>query len=65
MVRVEKISRSDSMRNDKVLHRVKEERYILQENKKTKDKPIGHILHRNFIQKHFIEQKTKLRIYVN
>ena len=43
------------MRNEKVLHRVKEERNIMQTVKRRKANLIGHILSRNCLLKHIIE----------
>jgi hypothetical protein len=45
-----------------VLHRVKEERNILQKIKRRKANWIGHILHRNCLLKHVIEGKIEGRI---
>ena len=42
-----KISRTDHVRNEDVLLRVKEQRNILREIRKRKANWIGHILHRN------------------
>jgi hypothetical protein len=41
---MENISRTDHVRNEKVLHRVKDERNILNTIKRRKDNWIGHIL---------------------
>jgi hypothetical protein len=43
--RMEKISWTDGVRNE-VVHRIKEDRYILHKIKRRKDKRIGHILPR-------------------
>jgi hypothetical protein len=45
--RMEKISWTDRVRNEEVLHRVKEERNILHTIQIRKANWIGHILHRN------------------
>jgi hypothetical protein len=45
--RMEKISWTDLVRNEEVLHRVKEERNMLQTIKRRKANWIGHILRRN------------------
>jgi hypothetical protein len=47
------------VRNEKVLHRVKEERKILHTIKKRKASWIGHILHRNSLLKHIFEGKIE------
>jgi hypothetical protein len=49
------ISWTDSARNEKILHRVREEINILHTIKRKKANWIGHILHRNFLLKHTIE----------
>ena len=54
-----KISWTDHATNEKVLHRVKEERNILHKMKRRKANWIGHILHGNCITKHVIEGKIK------
>jgi hypothetical protein len=48
------ISWTDRVRSE-VLHRVKEERNILQTMKRRKNNWIGHILRRNCLLKHIIE----------
>jgi hypothetical protein len=45
------------VRNEEVLHKVKEERDIIQTAKRRKDNWIGHILCRNCLLKHVIEGK--------
>jgi len=55
--RMEKISRTDRMRNEDVLHRIKEERIILHTVKRRKANCIGHILCRNCHLKYVIEGK--------
>jgi hypothetical protein len=54
---MEKISWTDGVRNEEVLHRVKEERNILHTVKRRKGKWIGHISRRNCLLKRFIERK--------
>jgi hypothetical protein len=56
------ISWTDRVRNEKVLHRVKEERNNLHTIKRRKANWIGHILHRNCLLKHVIEGKLEGRI---
>jgi len=53
--RMEEISWTDRVRNEEVLHRVKEERNIVQTVKIRKANWIGHILCRNCVLKHVIE----------
>jgi hypothetical protein len=50
------------VRIDEVLHRVKEERNILHTIKRRKANWIGHILHRNCLLKHVIEETLEGRI---
>jgi hypothetical protein len=57
--RMEKISWTDRVRNEEVLHRVKEERNILHTIKRRKVNWIGRILCRNCILKHIIEGKIE------
>ena len=57
--RMEKISRTDHVRNEEVLLRVNEQRNILHEIRKRKSNLIGHILHRNCLPKLVIEGKIK------
>jgi hypothetical protein len=59
---VEKISWTDRVRNQEILHRVKEERNILRTIKRRKDNWIGHILRRNCLPKQVILGKTEGRI---
>ena len=47
------------MRNEEVLHRVKEERNIIHTVKRRKANWIGHILRRNCLMKHIIEGKIE------
>jgi hypothetical protein len=60
--RMEKISWTDHVRNEEVLHRVKEERNIVHTIKRRKANWIGHILCRNCLLKHVIEGKLEGRI---
>jgi hypothetical protein len=47
------------VRNEKVLHRVKEERNIIHTVKRRRAKWIGHILFGNCLLKHVIQRKIK------
>jgi hypothetical protein len=58
---LEKISWTDRVRNEEVLHRVKEDRNILRTIKRRKANWIGHILRRNCLLKHMIEGKLEGR----
>jgi hypothetical protein len=58
---MEKISWTDRVRNEEVLHRVKEERNIVHTTKRRKANWIGHILRRNCFLKHMIEGKLEGR----
>jgi hypothetical protein len=60
--RMEKISWTDLVRNEEVLHRVKEERNIVHTIKRREANWIGDILHRNCLLKHVIEGKLEGRI---
>jgi hypothetical protein len=60
--RMEKIGWTDHVRNEEVLHRVKEERNILHTIQRSKANWIGHILRRNCFLKHVIEVKLEGRI---
>jgi hypothetical protein len=60
--RMEKISWTDRVRNGEVLHRVKKEKNILHRIKRRKANWIGHILRRNCLLKHVIEEKLEGRI---
>jgi hypothetical protein len=60
--RIEKIIWTDRVRNEEVLHRVKEEGNILHKIKRRKANWIGHILHRHCLLKHVIEGKLEGRI---
>jgi len=57
--RMEKISRTDHVRNEEVLLRVNEQRNILHEISKRKVNWIGHILCRNCLLKQVIEGKIE------
>jgi hypothetical protein len=59
--RMEKISWTEGVRNEEVLHRVKEERNILNTIKRRKANWIGHILRRNCLLKLVIEGKLEGR----
>jgi hypothetical protein len=50
------------VRNEEVLHRVKEERNVVHTIKRRKANWIGHILRRNYLQTHMIEGKIEGRI---
>jgi hypothetical protein len=54
---MEKISGTDRVRNEEVLHRVKGERNIIHTVKRRKVDWIGHILRRNCLLKHILEGK--------
>jgi hypothetical protein len=60
--RMEKISWTDHVRNEEVLHRVTVERNILYTIKIRKANWIGHILRRNCLLKHVIEGKLEGKI---
>ena len=51
---MENVSRTDRVRNEEVLPRVKKERNILHIIKRRAGNLIGHILHRNCLLKHVI-----------
>ena len=53
------ISWTDRVRNEEVLHGVKEERNILRTIKRRKDTWIGHILCRKYFLKHTVEGKIE------
>jgi hypothetical protein len=59
---MEKISWTDRVRNEEVLHRVKEERNIVHTIKRRKANWTGHISRRNCLLKHVIEGKLEGRI---
>ena len=56
---MEKISWTDHVRNEEVLHRVKEQRNILHEIRKRKANWITHILRRNCLLQRVIEGKIQ------
>ena len=56
--RMEKISSTDHIK-DEILHRIKDERSILNTIKQKKANWIGHILHRNCLIKHVIVGKIQ------
>jgi hypothetical protein len=57
--RMEKINRTDHVRNEEVLLRLKEQRNILHEIRKWEANWIGHILRRNCLLQRVIEGKIK------
>jgi hypothetical protein len=59
---MEKISWTDRVRYEEVLHRVKEERNIVHTIKRRKANWIGHVLRRNCLLKHVIEGKLEGRV---
>jgi len=59
---MEKISWTDRVRNEEVLHRVKKDRNYLTYNKRRKVNWIGHILCRNCLLIHVTEGKVEGRI---
>jgi hypothetical protein len=61
---MEEISLTDRLRNEEVLHIVKEERSIIHAIKRRKADWIGHILRRNYFLKHFIEGKVEEEVEV-
>ena len=62
--RTQKIIWTDRVRNEEVLHRVKEKRNIIRTIKSRKANWIGHILCRNCLLKHVIEGKIEGRVEV-
>jgi hypothetical protein len=58
------ISWTDSVRNERVLRRVKEERNIIHTTERRKDNRIGHILRRNCVLTHITERKIEEGIEV-
>jgi hypothetical protein len=62
--RVEKVTRTDNVRNEEVSHRVKEETSILHTIKRRKPNWIGHILHRTCLLKHVIAGRIETEIEV-
>jgi len=61
---MEKISWTDHVRNEEVLHRGNEQRNIIHEIRKWKANWIGHILRRNCLLKQVIEGKIKGEVEV-
>jgi hypothetical protein len=61
---MEKISWTDRVRNDELLHRVKADRNIIRTVKRRNANWISHFLRRNCLLKHVIEGKTEGRIEV-
>jgi len=61
---MEKIGCTDHVRNEQVLRRVNEKRNILLSIKRKKVNWIGHILGRNCLLKHVIEEKIEGMIVV-
>ena len=55
---MEKISWNDGVKNEEVLHRVGEDRNNLYAIKRKKAKGIGHILRRNCLVRHVIEERN-------
>jgi hypothetical protein len=62
--RMEKISWTDRVRNEEVLHRANEERNVLNTVKRRKASWVGHILRRNCLLKRVIEGKLERRIEI-
>jgi hypothetical protein len=58
------ISWTDHVRNEDILHRVKEDRYILNTIKRRMANWIGHVLRRNCLLKHATEGKLERKIEV-
>jgi hypothetical protein len=56
---LEKISWTDSVRNEEVLHGAKKDRNILHKIKSRNANWIGYILRRNCLTKHIIERKIR------
>jgi hypothetical protein len=56
---MEKIISSDSVRNEEVLHRVKEERNIIHTIKRRKANWIGHILRSICLLKYITDEKIE------
>ena len=61
---MEKISRTDRVRNEEVLHRVKGERNIIQTIKIKKANWTGHMLRRDCLLKYVTEGKVEGRFEV-
>jgi hypothetical protein len=60
--RMEKISWTDRVRNEEVLHRVKEERNIVNRIKRRKTNWIGHILRRNCLSNMLLKERLKEKV---
>jgi hypothetical protein len=60
--RRKEITWTDRVRNEELLHRIKDARNILHTIKRRKANWIGHILRRNCLVKHAIEGKLERRI---
>ena len=56
--RMKKVSRTDRVKNEEVLHRVKEEKSVLHTIRRRKANWIGHILRRHCLLKHVMEGKV-------
>ena len=56
---MEEFSWTDRVKNEKMLHRVEEKRNILQTIKRMNASWIGHILGRNCLLKHIIEEEAR------
>ena len=61
---MEKINWTDRVRNEEVLHRIKEKRNILHTITRKRADWIGHMLGRNCLLKHIIEGKVERGIEV-
>jgi ribosomal 50S subunit-associated protein YjgA (DUF615 family) len=61
---MEKINWTDHVRNEDVLHRVKEQRNTLHEIRKRKSNWIGHVLRRNCLLQRVTEEKIQVWIEV-
>jgi len=59
---MDNISWADRVRDEEVLHRVKEERNILHTVQRGNTNNIGHILYMNFSLKRVIEEEIEWRI---
>jgi replicative superfamily II helicase len=57
---LEKVSWTDRVRNEEILQRFKEERNILHTMKRRKANWIGHILRRNVLLKHVVEEEINV-----
>jgi ribosomal 50S subunit-associated protein YjgA (DUF615 family) len=59
---MEKISWTDHVRNEEVLHGVREERNIIHTVRRRKGNFIGHIMRRNCLLKHVIEEDIEATV---